>query len=625
MIVFVMGVSGCGKSTVGDMLAKELNVPFYDGDDFHPQVNINKMSEGIPLNDDDRQGWLESMNKKALAAKEGAVFACSALKEKYREILFKNTGNDAYLIYLEGSFELIDARMQARKDHFMPPDLLKSQFATLEVPNYGLHISIDQNPENILKDITNQMEKPTQEFGLVGLGVMGKSLARNLANHGFNLALYNRYAKGSEEKVAERFINEFDELKTAKGFEDMRGFVQSLEKPRRVFLMVNAGKVTDYVISELSELLDEGDVIIDGGNSHFTNTERRGAELAEKGIQFIGTGVSGGEEGALKGPSIMPSGDKTAYDKIAPYLEAIAAKDKNGKGCCTYVGKGGSGHYIKMVHNGIEYAEMQLLAEVFAILRYNNGLSPNVISTILEEWNKGVLSSYLLEITYKLLKKKEGDKYMVDIILDQAGNKGTGSWTTESMATLGIPATMISSALFARYISAFRTKRTELTAKFDFKIENQSTTEVEDLKKAYLLARLVNHQQGFELIAEASSRYEWGLNLSEIARIWTNGCIIRSGLMETLIDTLKNSTSLLLSENKEKLSSELQALRNIATVGINSGISMPCHLSALDYLNANLYNHPTANIIQAQRDFFGAHTYKRVDAANGKSYHTIWE
>ena len=314
-----------------------------------------------------------------------------------------------------------------------------------------------------------------------------------------------------------------------------------------------------------------------------------------------------------------------AYVKIAPYLEAIAAKDKNGKPCCTYIGKGGSGHYIKMIHNGIEYAEMQLLAEVYALLRYINELTPSAISEILREWNDGELSSYLLEITYKLLTKKEGEHYMVDIILDQAGNKGTGSWTTISMAELGIPATMISSALFARYISTFKEKRTELSSQFSFLIQHKTKVEIADLKAAYKLARLVNHQQGFELISEASMRFEWNLNLSEIARIWTNGCIIRSGLMETLVETLKNGTSLLLTERPESLASELQSLREIAKEGINSGVSIPCHLSAIDYLNASLFNHPTANIIQAQRDFFGAHTYKRMDDKSGKSYHTVWE
>jgi 6-phosphogluconate dehydrogenase len=619
-----MGVCGSGKSTIGELLAKELNLPFYDGDDFHPKANIDKMSEGIPLNDEDRVGWLLALNTKAKKEKNG-VFACSALKESYREILFNGMPANTHLIYLNGSYELIDKRMKARENHFMPADLLNSQFEALEKPNYCIEVSIEQSPENIMTDILKQIPQPSQEFGLVGLGVMGKSLARNLANHGFELALYNRYVEGSEEKVAEEFISNHKELNKAKGFEDMRVFVQSLKSPRKVFLMVNAGKVTDMVIDELSDLLDAGDVIIDGGNSNYDNTEKRALLLAEKGIQFIGTGVSGGEEGALKGPSIMPSGDKTAYAKIAPYLEAIAARDKDGNACCTYVGKGGSGHYVKMVHNGIEYAEMQLIAELYGILRYNNELEPDAISEIFEEWNNGELASYLLEITYKLLKKTEGDKHMVDIILDQAGNKGTGSWTTISMAELGIPATMISSALFARYISAFKEKRTTLMNAFQLNIEHKNNVEIGALKDAYQLARLVNHQQGFELINEASDKFEWGLNLSEIARIWTNGCIIRSYLMETLIEQLKNKTSLLLSLNKSELSEKLLALRSIAIAGINTGISMPVHLSALDYLNANLYNHPTANIIQAQRDFFGAHTYKRVDDKSGKSYHTIWE
>ncbi|MFT7419546.1 MAG: 6-phosphogluconate dehydrogenase [Arcticibacterium sp.] len=623
MVYFIMGVSGCGKSTVGGLLATELNLPFFDGDNFHPTSNIDKMSEGIPLNDDDRIGWLEALNQKAQEV-EG-VFACSGLKEKYREILFKNTHNRAHLIFLEGSHELINKRMKARENHFMPPGLLDSQFADLEIPTYGIRVSIDQEPKSIISAIMNQIPIATQEFGLIGLGVMGKSLARNLANNGFRLALYNRFKKGLEEKIAENFIAGFAELKDAKGFEDMRAFVQTLERPRKVFLMVNAGKVTDLVIEQLSNLLDPGDVIIDGGNSHFSNTEKRGEKLQTKGIEFIGTGVSGGEEGALKGPSIMPSGQHSAYEKIAPYLNAIAAKDKNGIPCCTYVGSGGSGHYIKMVHNGIEYAEMQLLAEVYAILRYNNGLVPEQISEILKDWNNTELGSYLLEITYKLLSKKEGETPMIDIILDQAGNKGTGSWTTISMAELGIPATLISSALFARYISAFKEKRTALSQHFNLNDQQAVEIKIETLKKAYQLARLLNHQQGFELISEASNRYSWGLNISEIARIWTNGCIIRSVLMEDLTNTLKMTTSILSKMDKPNLEIGLKALRMTASTAIHAGISIPCLLSAIDYLNAHLYTHPTANIIQAQRDFFGAHTYNRVDDSSGKAHHTIWE
>ncbi|MGR3809708.1 NADP-dependent phosphogluconate dehydrogenase [Jiulongibacter sp. NS-SX5] len=621
MIIFVMGVCGSGKSTIGDALAQKLNIPFFDGDDFHPQENIDKMSKGEPLNDNDRAGWLAALNAKAKEEKN-AIFACSALKETYRTILFEGLTN-GHLVYLKGSYELIDKRMKARKNHFMPPGLLDSQFATLEEPTYGIQTSIDQSPDLIIKDIMNQLTADKQEFGLIGLGVMGKSLARNLAGKGFKLALYNRFVKDSEEKVAEKFIEEFDVFNEAKGFEDLKAFVNSLARPRKIFLMVNAGKITDYVIEDLKPLLEEGDIIIDGGNSHFKDTERRIDELAKNGLHFVGSGVSGGEEGALKGPSIMPGGHQEAYEKIAPYLEAIAARDARGNACCTYIGKGGSGHFVKMIHNGIEYAEMQLIAESYALLRYVNGLSPEAISGVFDEWMKAGLSSYLLETSQKLLLKKEGEDFLIDLILDKAGNKGTGSWTTVVMAELGIPATMISSALFARYISSFKDKRTQYTAHFNAETKSGNPINVEALKEAYALARLVNHQQGFELIKRASDEFSWELNLSELARIWTNGCIIRSELMEGLIGQLKEGTDFLL--NTPNITAQLGSLREVAVTAITSGVSVPCHLSAVDYLNAHLYNHHTANMIQAQRDFFGAHTYKRVDDPNGPSHHTIWE
>ena len=625
MIIFIMGVSGSGKSTTGNLLADTLQMPFYDGDDFHPPENVEKMSHGIPLTDDDRLGWLHALNKKAKECSGGAIFACSALKEKYRKILFEGLPDRSRLVYLDGDYDLIDQRMKARKGHFMPPGLLKSQFETLEEPYYGISVSIEDSPEVIVANIMNQLKEEKQEFGLFGLGVMGKSLARNLAGKGFKLSLFNRFVKGSEEQVAEHFIAEHSEFSAAKGFEDIQAFVESLARPRKIFLMVNAGKITDLVIDELVPLLQKDDIIIDGGNSHYHDTERRIQALAEKGIRFVGTGVSGGEEGALKGPSIMPGGPLEAYQEISKYLEAIAAKDKRGQACCTYIGKGGSGHFVKMVHNGIEYAEMQLLAECYSILRFINGHSPEEISAILKGWAQKGENSYLLEITSELVLRIENGSHLIDQILDKAGNKGTGSWTTIAMAELGIPATMISSALFARYISSFRAKRTSYEQHFQLRIETEKPVNEEILRKAYALARLVNHQQGFQLIKEASDKYLWELNLSELARIWTNGCIIRSELMESLIEKLKNEEDLLLQYEVDEIKDGLSALKEIVTSALRFGLSLPGHVSALDFLNAHLYAYPTANIIQAQRDFFGAHTYQRIDDPSGKAYHTIWE
>jgi 6-phosphogluconate dehydrogenase len=621
MIYFIMGVSGSGKTTIGQSLSQKLAIPFFDADNFHSKENVAKMAAGNSLTDDDRIGWLEAINLKAKQQclnNEGAIIACSALKEKYRDLLSFNIEKPIFWIHLEGDFELIFERMKQRLNHFMPAGLLKSQFEALEKPEYGIHISINQEPEAIIYEILEKI-KPKNKFGLIGLGVMGKSLARNLAGKNFRLSLYNRFVKDSEEKVAENFIKEFHELENCTGFEDIESFVQSLEKPRKIFLMVNAGKVTDLVINQLQEILEPEDVIIDGGNSHYSDTERRIAQLKTKNIEFLGTGVSGGEEGALKGPSIMPGGSLNAYNQVAPYLTAIAAKDKDNKACCTYIGEGGAGHFVKMVHNGIEYAEMQLIAEVYALLRYANKLEPSKISEICENWNQTELSSYLLEITTKILIKKDGEVYLIDQILDKAGNKGTGSWTTITMAEAGIPATMISSALFARFVSTFHEKREKIQQQFYFESNTFEKLSIDDFKNGYQLARIVNHQQGFDLISEISTQKNWAINTLELARIWTNGCIIRSKLMENLSDmSIENL-------NKAKLANSLQSLRNISVCGIQSGVSIPCLLAATDYLNAHLYNFSTANIIQAQRDFFGAHTYERIDDNSGKKYHTIWE
>ncbi|MFT6203159.1 MAG: 6-phosphogluconate dehydrogenase [Spirosomataceae bacterium] len=466
-----------------------------------------------------------------------------------------------------------------------------------------------------------------KEFGLIGMGVMGTSLARNLARKGFKLALYNRYEKGVEEKVAEEAIAEHDELSTATGFEDMKAFVAAQSMPRKIFLMIKAGKVTDYVINDLAPLLDEGDIIIDGGNSLYKDTERRIKELKEKGLHFIGTGVSGGERGALEGPSIMPSGDAAAYEIIAPYLTKIAAKDKDGKPCCTYVGKGGSGHFIKMVHNGIEYAEMQLIAESYALMRYAYGMSMDEIAAEFTTWQAAGLSSYLLEISTKIIQQNENGGYIIDAILDKAGNKGTGSWTTDAATDYGVPATVLTSALYARYISAFASKRSDYETYFGLeKYKLEILPNLEELRSAYALARMVNHQQGFELMKAASDTYDWGLNFSEIARIWTNGCIIRSELMESLVEDFETGVEVLRTESRKGfIMSSLPSLKKVAATAIYTGVSVPCTLSAIDFLNAHLYNYPTANMIQAQRDFFGAHTFQRVGDDSGKFYHFEWE
>ena len=455
MIYIIGGVSGVGKTTIGLALSKKIGALFLDADDYHPESNVSKMSQGVPLNDNDRLPWLQKLNKtliKKHTAKNDIVLSCSALKENYRSILNTNLENKIFWIFLHGEAKIISERMKSR-NHFMPVDLLQSQYDDLELPNDGIIIDIVNSPEDIVNQLIKKLKMPElAQIGLIGLGVMGRSLSRNIANKGFLINVYNRHVDGKEVDVAKNFVAEHEELKNSLPFDEIAPYVKSLAKPRKIFMMVNAGRAVDSVIGVLTPHLEEGDIIIDGGNSHYKETERRFQSLKEKGIRYIGAGVSGGEEGALNGPSIMPGGSEDGYREAEEILTAIAAKDTEGSDCCTYIGKGGAGHFVKMVHNGIEYAEMQLIAEVYGILRYGLSYGHEQIADLLESWTKTDSGSYLVEITAEILRKKEGDDYLIDIILDRAGNKGTGSWTTIAACELGVAIPTITAALFLSLI-----------------------------------------------------------------------------------------------------------------------------------------------------------------------------
>ncbi|MCX7984520.1 MAG: decarboxylating NADP(+)-dependent phosphogluconate dehydrogenase [Bacteroidetes bacterium] len=466
------------------------------------------------------------------------------------------------------------------------------------------------------------------DIGLIGLAVMGENLVLNMESHGFTVAVYNR----TVEKV-DNFLAGRAKGKNILGAHSLEELVKLLKKPRRVMLMVKAGKAVDDFIEMLIPLLETGDIIIDGGNSHFPDSIRRTKYLESKGFLFIGTGVSGGEEGALRGPSIMPGGSPAAWPHVKPIFQAIAAKVDDGTPCCDWVGSDGAGHFVKMVHNGIEYGDMQLICEAYHIMKDVLGMSNKEMHEVFAEWNKGELNSYLIEITSNILNyRDENKKYVVDYILDTAGQKGTGKWTSIAALDLGVPMTMVSEAVFARCLSAMKDERVVaskiLKGPTRKKFAGSKKKFIEDIRKAVYASKITSYAQGFMLMREAAKEYTWDLNYGGIALLWRNGCIIRSvflGKIKEAFDRNPQLNNLLLDPYFKKIMAQCQeSWRKVVATATQLGIPVPAMSSSLVFYDGYRSKRLPANLLQAQRDYFGAHQYERIDKPRGEFFHTNW-
>ncbi|WP_071460054.1 NADP-dependent phosphogluconate dehydrogenase [Bacillus massilinigeriensis] len=464
-----------------------------------------------------------------------------------------------------------------------------------------------------------------QQIGVIGLAVMGKNLAWNMESKGYSVAVYNRSKEKTDEMVKE---SQGKNIFPAYSVEE---FVNSLEKPRKIMLMVKAGGPTDATIEQLKPYLEKGDILIDGGNTFFADTQRRNRELSELGFHFIGTGVSGGEEGALKGPSIMPGGQREAYELVAPIFKDISAK-VDGEACTTYIGPDGAGHYVKMVHNGIEYGDMQLISEAYFLLKSVLGLSAGELHKVFANWNKGELDSYLIEITADIFTKidEETGKPLVDLILDTAGQKGTGKWTSQSALDLGVPLPLITESVFARFISAMKEERIAasklLKGPEASAFSGDKEAFIESVRKALYMSKICSYAQGFAQMRAASEEYGWDLKYGDIAMIFRGGCIIRAQFLQKIKDAYDREpalNNLLLDPYfKEIVEGYQHALRQVVSSAVMNGIAVPCLSSALAYYDSYRTETLPANLLQAQRDYFGAHTYQRVDKEG--IFHTEW-
>jgi 6-phosphogluconate dehydrogenase len=465
------------------------------------------------------------------------------------------------------------------------------------------------------------------DIGLIGLAVMGENLVLNMESHGYRVAVYNRTTAKVDEFMAGRGKD-----KNFVGCHSIEQLCASLTRPRKVMMLVKAGKPVDDFIEQLIPHLEPGDIVIDGGNTHFPDSSRRTAYLESKGLLYIGTGVSGGEEGALKGPSIMPGGSPTAWPHLKPIFQSIAAKTSDGEPCCDWVGEGGAGHFVKMVHNGIEYGDMQMICETYQLMKQGLGMSNEEMHAVFAEWNAGELDSYLIEITRDILGHTQDDgTHTVDLILDTAGQKGTGKWTVVSALDEGQPLTLIGEAVFARCLSAIKDERVAAAGLIKGDTPGATVDKaafVNDLRQALYASKIVSYAQGYQLMRAAAASNDWNLNYGGIALMWRGGCIIRSaflGKIKEAFDKDPGLVNLLLDPFfKEAIENAQASWRRVITAAVNWGIPAPALGSALAYFDGYRCERLPANLLQAQRDYFGAHTYERVDKPRGEFFHTNW-
>ena len=470
------------------------------------------------------------------------------------------------------------------------------------------------------------------DYGLIGLAVMGENLALNIANHGWQVSVYNRTVPGIEEGVVQRFMEGPAKNKNICGYTDLKDFVLSIDRPRKIMMMIRAGKPVDSVINELFPLLSPGDIIIDGGNSNYEDTNRRVVKAEEQGLLFVGSGVSGGEEGALHGPSIMPGGSEGAWQHVKPILQSIAAKAEDGTPCCQWVGPQGSGHFVKMIHNGIEYGDMQLISEAYWVMKNMGGMTNEEMADVFDEWNHGKLQSYLIEITAKILRHKDKDgQVLIDHILDAAGQKGTGKWSVINAMNLGMPLGLIGSAVFERSLSSDKQTRVAAAKLFP------RTVRKSDLPRKTLLdhtfaslyaSKLVSYAQGFSVLQKASDEFNWNLDMGSIARMWRGGCIIRSVFLNDIASAYeadeKPRQLLLAPYFAKEIGQLLNGWNSLVANAAIECVPVPAFSSALNYFYSLTSENLPANMIQAQRDFFGAHTFERKDQERGKFFHEDW-